>query len=1128
MMHVGRSVALLGLFALTAPLWTPSAGAATQGRLQRPATVVADRVALDLGDFAEGASGVVFVDAMKQASPWSASGALELDRLGNVTELARGQVAEATIYAPGTHYPAGDYTLLYSGIATWGVVGGTIVAQSAGRTIVRVDAGATTGLRLRLLSTEALGERGTGRYAHDVRLILPGFERTYATQPFAPDFMRSLAHVQLLRFATWMRANAYAASASWPGRPATQRFTQATADGIAPEYMIALANATGADPWFTLPVGATNFYAYAFAQLVRQQLSPRLHPVFEYGDEVWRAGSAANGWARMAGANYRLAADPSDAALAWYGQRSAQVLGLVRQAFGADARRVTGVIGIPPLDAGGAQVARRVLADATGADADALAVGMASAGPATERFARAAGLAVYRYGRGPTDPLVRGGSNGWNGAAYAFSASPVHPAVDGPRAPHPAARLAPAQRPVDQEVARPSLVGMAGTPLRAVDLAREGTTDWMHAEPGRTERSAGAAERIGDLAIAGTAHRATAGFATFIWHGSGGKPARSGSGLSLERAGDRFSLTVPADTTRRILRVYVGAAAAHVTFRAALSDGSARPYADASLGDTGVAADGVYSLVYSASKPNQRLSVTFTLAEAMGAGARVSFYAATLRRADARAPQSPASAVTFHYDNARDGWDQTETQLTTANVASGGFGLLKTLNVDGVVLAQPLYVAQYNVPSQGVHNLLVVVTENDTVYEFDADTYQIINQRSMGTAQSSDDVGCSDIEPQYGITDTPVIDLSTNTIYLVAATEPAQNNFHHTLHALDIGTLADQQTPVDIAASVKMSNGATINFDPQNQQTRTSLTESNGNVYVGVGSHCDNNAGNIVGWMLEYNSSLQQIASFATAEDSQNYLLSSIWMSGYASAVDDSGNIFTVTGNGAFDAGHSGGRDYGESAIKLDPSLTSVQTFFTPKDWQRLNDGDVDFGSGGIMLLPQQQARVAHVAVAMGKDSNLFLLNQNHLGRVGSPLQKIATGGGGVWGGPAFYDGPSGQFVFYQTGGSPVTAYKVTVRAGKPRLVKETSGNSLAGYGGSSPVVSSNGQTPGSGIVWLVEREATLTLEAYDATNLANMVFSGSAGTWSNPENNGFVTPLVANGKVYVPATGTVTVFGLP
>jgi hypothetical protein len=223
MMHVRRSVALLGLFALTAPLWiqTNAAGAAAEGHLQRTATAVPDRVALELGDFAQGASGVVFVDAMKQASPWSASGQLALDRLGNVTELARGQVAETTIYAPGTHYPGGDYTLLYSGTATWGVVGGTIVTQSAGRAIVRVPAGATTGLRLRLLSTEALGERGTGNYARDVRLVLPGFERTYATQPFAPDFLRSLAHVQLLRFSTWMRANAYAASAPWPGRPAT-------------------------------------------------------------------------------------------------------------------------------------------------------------------------------------------------------------------------------------------------------------------------------------------------------------------------------------------------------------------------------------------------------------------------------------------------------------------------------------------------------------------------------------------------------------------------------------------------------------------------------------------------------------------------------------------------------------------------------------------------------------------------------------------------------------------------------------------------------------------------------------------------------------------------------------------
>ncbi len=572
---------------------------------------------------------------MKQASPWSANGALALDRLGNVTELARGQIAESTVYAAGTRYPGGDYTLLYSGSATWGVVGGTILAQSPGRAIVRVDAGATTGLRLRLLATEALGERATGRYARDVRLILPGFERTYATQPFAPQFLRSLAHVPLLRFSAWMRGNADGASAPWPGRPATQRFTQANADGIAPEYMIALANATGADPWFTLPVGATNYYVYAFAQLVRAQLNPRLHPVFEYGGEVWRAGSPANSWARMAGTNYRLASDPGAAALLWYGQRSAQVLGLVRQAFAGDARPVTGVIGIPALDAADAAAARP--------------------------YARAAGLRGYAYVIRAGDPLVRAGGNAWNGAAYGFTASPPQPAVDMPRASHPLARLATAQKPVAHQPARPSLVGMVGTPLRTVDLPREGSTDWVHVEGGRSERATRATERIGDVAIGGSARAVTGGFASFIWRDAGGKPARSASGLSLSRVGDRFALTAPADTTRRILRVYVGAAAARATFRAALSDGSARPYADASLGDAGAPADGVYSLVYSASRPGQRLSVTFTLTAATGAGARISLYAAALRPAEAGPPQSPSSAVTFHYDNARDGWDQTES-----------------------------------------------------------------------------------------------------------------------------------------------------------------------------------------------------------------------------------------------------------------------------------------------------------------------------------------------------------------------------------------------------------------------------------------------------------------------------------
>jgi hypothetical protein len=780
----------------------------------------------------------------------------------------------------------------------------------------------------------------------------------------------------------------------------------------------------------------------------------------------------------MAGTNYRLAASPAAAGSAWYARRSQQAIALIRKAFGADAGRVIAVGGMPPAPA---RLPARVVAN--------------------ERLAFVASPSQVREERerGATPRVV----------PPSGKANYVAPATD-----------------------RPALTGMVGMPLESVDLAREGTVDWVHfgrgTDAAAADRNPAATERIGNLAVVGapTARVAASGFSTFAFPRDA-RAAHASGGVFVSGAGRGFTLRVPADATERTLRVYVGAERAQGELRARLSDGTAKPYADRAITSSGAPVEGVYTFVYRAAGPGRSLIVDYTLAVPRGAGGRIALQAATLQRAGVRTAATSSDALTFHYDNMRSGWDQNETTLTTASVASGGFGLLQTLNVDGVVLAQPLYISQYNVPNQGVHNLLLVVTENDTVYEFDADTYQIINQRSMGTAQSSSDVGCNDIRPQYGISDTPVVDRSSSTIYLVAAIEPSQNVFQHTLHALDIGTLADKKTPVNLTASVNMSNGGQISFNPQNQQTRTSMFMANHAIYVGVGSHCDNDASNIVGWLLKYNSSLQQVAAFPTAEDSTSYLLASIWMTGFASAVDGSGDIYTVTGNGAFDA-DSGGRNYGESVVRIKPGLAKVVGYFTPTNWKNLNSNDTDFGSGGIMLLPLQQGQPKALAVAMGKDSKLFLLNRARLGHVGKALQTIDSPGSGVWGGPAFYSGPTGQFVYYQTGGDVVRAWQLQQSGGKPSLSQASSGNSGAGYGGSSPVVSSNGQNPGTGIVWLVKRNKTLTLEAYDATNLGTMLFSGSAGTWANPQNNGFVTPLVANGKVYVPATGTVTVFGLP
>ena len=496
---------------------------------------------------------------------------------------------------------------------------------------------------------------------------------------------------------------------------------------------------------------------------------------------------------------------------------------------------------------------------------------------------------------------------------------------------------------------------------------------------------------------------------------------------------------------------------------------------------------------------------------------------------------TPVDVLTYHYDSARTGWNQTETDLTQSSVASKKFGLLATLQVDGNVLAQPLLVSGFVMPDGSTHDVLLVATGHDSVYAFDAQTFSVLWQVSLGTAQASNDVGCGDVVPEYGISSTPVIlraGPNAATVYLVAATEPSAFSFHTQLHALDLGTGADVQTPVEISPSATLSNGSTLHFDPQNQWSRTGLASGNGSIYVGIGSHCDHNSGNISGWMLRYSPALALQAAFHTIETPSSDELASIWMTGFAPALDTRGNLFVVTGNGDL----SGlGKDWGESALSLPPSLASVRGHFTPSGFKSLNNNDTDFGSGGIMLLPQVAGQTAPpLAVAIGKSAVLYLLDRDKLGGLkpndGGALQATQIGSGGqsgVWGGPAYYDGPGGPTVFLQTDSAVLRGFGVSV-TGTPALTQTLAGTTRGGYGGALAVVSSDAASPGTGVVWLLRRSAPLELEAYNADTLGSPIFSANAGIWSNPgQGNPFVTPMQANGRVYAPAYQTVKVFGL-
>ncbi|MBV9570672.1 MAG: hypothetical protein JO056_05470 [Alphaproteobacteria bacterium] len=492
---------------------------------------------------------------------------------------------------------------------------------------------------------------------------------------------------------------------------------------------------------------------------------------------------------------------------------------------------------------------------------------------------------------------------------------------------------------------------------------------------------------------------------------------------------------------------------------------------------------------------------------------------------------TPTDVLRYHNDNYPTGWNQSETDLTPTSVKSANFGQLTTLNVDSNVIAQPLMLSNYKMPDNSTHNLLIVATGHNTVYAYDDQTYQILWQRNLGAAQTTNDVGCGDIQPEYGISSTPVIvrNGASATIYLVAASEPASFSFHTKLHALDAGTGQDIAKAREINPQAKLATGGKMHFDPQNQWSRSSLAYNNGSIYVSIGSHCDNNAGDISGWELRYDAgTLQPTGKFNTIDAAAGYELSSIWMSGYSPAIDPNGNVYAITGNGNYNLG-KGMKGYGESVVALSPDLKEKPIgTFTPSNWQSLNNGDTDFGSGGAMLVPVVTGQSAPpLLLGAGKAGTVYLLDSSHLkgleGQGGyQALQKIQLSG--CWCGAAYYGVNSG-IVYLQTSGDKLRSYNVDTVNGKLNPGNTSSDN--AGFGGSFPVVSSNGTTANTAVVWAIERgNPTEQLRAYDAVALGTPLFAANAGNWSNGSRS-YLTPLVANGRVYVPAYKTVTVFGL-
>jgi len=509
-------------------------------------------------------------------------------------------------------------------------------------------------------------------------------------------------------------------------------------------------------------------------------------------------------------------------------------------------------------------------------------------------------------------------------------------------------------------------------------------------------------------------------------------------------------------------------------------------------------------------------------------------------------PSPPATSgvdiTTYHVDVARTGLNPSETTLTPTTVTSATFGLLRTLPVDGKVDGEPLYLS--NLTIGGVsHNVTYAVTEHDSVYAFDADTAtQLWKTSILGAGETtSDDHGCSQITPEIGITSTPVIDrkAGTNgTIFVVGMSEDSSGHYHQRLHALDVTTGAELSgSPTEIAASypgtgANSSSGKVV-FDPAQYAERAGLLLLNGTIYMGWTSHCD--SGPYTGWLMAYSEST--LAQTSVLNLTPNGSEGSIWMAGAGLAADASGNIYFLDANGTFDttlnaSGFPTSSDFGNAFVKVSTATTalSVADYFETSNTVSESAGDEDLGSGGALVLPDlldTAGTVHHLAVGAGKDSRIYVVNRDSMGKFSSTgdtaiYQEISGGlSGTVYSMAAYFN----STVYYGAVTDTLKAFPIT-NAMLATAATVHSANTFQ-YPGTTPSVSANGTT--NGIVWAVENASPAVLHAYDATTLAELYNSNQAASARDQFGSGnkFITPTIVNGKVFVGTPSGVAEFGI-
>jgi hypothetical protein len=564
---------------------------------------------------------------------------------------------------------------------------------------------------------------------------------------------------------------------------------------------------------------------------------------------------------------------------------------------------------------------------------------------------------------------------------------------------------------------------------------------------------------------------------------------------------------------------------------------------------------------------------------------------------EARLAPSATNVLTYHNDNQSTGQNLTETALTPANVNSSSFGKLFSTSVDGQVYAQPLYMAGVNITignNQGTHNVVFIATEHDSLYAIDSGNGTVLWHDALlqavhgGTVTTvpNGDTNSGDISPEIGITSTPVIDASSNLIYVEAKTKEVASDGTHYIHQLYAISVNDGSyklgSPVVIGDTIsndlshytyvsgpwvngtgdgRVDNVTTFDgghtnvdgkvvFNALRQMNRPGLTEANGDIYIAYASHGDNSPYH--GWVLGFKAST--LALNAVLNTTPNGGLGGIWQGGGRVAADTAGNLYFETGNGSFNNGTLPGTfpsdgNYGDSFVKLSIDTVhnsptnqningwglQVADFFTPFDQQNLNNGDLDLGSGGPALLPDSVGSTAHphLMVGAGKEGRIYLIDRDNMGKFDVNTDHVVqetnnTTITGSFDTPAYYNGQ-----IYYVGGSNIgnpndVGKTFSISAGQLSTSPTSQGPDSYAYPGDTPSISANGAT--NGIVWAVDT-GTSQLRAYNATGFNTELYTTAQAAGNRDAFVGsavkFAAPSVADGEVYVGTSSALMVYGL-